>query len=282
MSDSGDMLFSIGEFSRMTGLTVKALRFYHEEGLLSPVHIDVQTGYRYYAAQQSETARAVRLLRDLEFPVKEIREILAARGDEEQVTAALERQKAALEEKIKEHKKAVQALREFIAAERRGEVMTDIISEVQEKEVPAMLIAGIRMKGKYTEIGPLFGKLCRGAGGAAKASPMTLYYDTEFKDVDADFEACVPLKKQKEVAGASVRELPGGKCVTLLHKGPYEELHGTYERILKHVKEKGYGIAGPIREVYLKGPGMIFRGNPKKYLTEIQIPVESARETKPR
>ena len=65
MTDPADMLYSIGEFSRITGLTVKALRFYHEQGLLSPVHIDLQTGYRYYAAGQAEAARAVKLLREL-------------------------------------------------------------------------------------------------------------------------------------------------------------------------------------------------------------------------
>jgi len=74
-----------------------------------------------------------------------------------------------------------------------------------------------------------------------------------------------------------VRELPGGKCVALLHKGPYEELHGSYERIMKYVKEKGYSVAAPPREIYLKGPGMIFRGNPKNYITEIQLPVEVSR-----
>jgi DNA-binding transcriptional MerR regulator/effector-binding domain-containing protein len=275
MSDGGDMLFSIGEFSRITGLTVKALRFYHEEGVLPPLHIDVQSGYRYYAAHQAEAARAVRLLRELEFPVKEIKEVLAARGDTEQVTAALARQKAALEQKIKEHKKAVHALREFIdAEERQGAIMAEMASEVREKELPAMLIAGIRMKGKYSEIGPLFGKLCRGAGGAAAGPPMTIYHDLEYKESDADFEACVPLKKRKEVAGANVRELCGGKCVALIHKGPYEELHGSYERIMKYIKEKGYTVVAPPREIYIKGPGMIFRGNPKKYLTEIQMLVE--------
>jgi effector-binding domain-containing protein len=37
------------------------------------------------------------------------------------------------------------------------------------------------------------------------------------------------------------------------------------------VKSRGYELEVPCREVYLKGPGMIFRGNPQKYLTEIQM-----------
>lgn len=45
----------------------------------------------------------------------------------------------------------------------------------------------------------------------------------------------------------------------------------SYCKILEHIKQKGYETVLRSREVYLKGPGMIFKGNPKKYLTEIQI-----------
>ena len=44
-----------------------------------------------------------------------------------------------------------------------------------------------------------------------------------------------------------------------------------------HVAEKGYAATLPYREIYLKGPGMLFRGNPKNYLTEIQILVEEGK-----
>ena len=103
-----------------------------------------------------------------------------------------------------------------------------------------------------------------------------LIYDQEFKENDADFEACVPLKKAKAIAGADVRELVGGHGLTLTHKGPYNEVGPTYERLFKHAKEKGYRVVAPCREVYLKGPGMIFRGNPKNYITDVQILVEHA------
>jgi effector-binding domain-containing protein len=104
---------------------------------------------------------------------------------------------------------------------------------------------------------------------------LNLYYDGEYREDDADLEACIPLRKRVEAEGISVRELPGGPCVALLHKGPWEELGRSYSKILEYVQAKGYKTRLPTREVYLKGPGMIFRGNPKKYLTEIQILIES-------
>ena len=45
-------MFKIGEFSKLSMLTVKALRFYEKEGLLSPAHVDEWSGYRFYEARQ--------------------------------------------------------------------------------------------------------------------------------------------------------------------------------------------------------------------------------------
>jgi effector-binding domain-containing protein len=68
------------------------------------------------------------------------------------------------------------------------------------------------------------------------------YRQNVFNFKDADLEACMPVRKPKaEVPGISIRELPGGRCVSLMHKGP----------------------------------GMIFKGNPKKYQTEIQIVINN-------
>jgi len=74
----------------------------------------------------------------------------------------------------------------------------------------------------------------------------------------------------------SIRELPGGRCISLLFQGPYGEAahQAAYEDVFAHIKQKGYRALVPSREIFHKGPGMIFRGNPKKYLTEIQVLVE--------
>ena len=75
-------MFSIGGFSKITGLTVKTLRFYHEQGVLLPSCVDDQTGYRYYEQSKVETARIIAHLRKLEFSLSDITEILANYDDE--------------------------------------------------------------------------------------------------------------------------------------------------------------------------------------------------------
>ena len=148
--------------------------------------------------------------------------------------------------------------------------------QVEEKTLDSIRIAGVRMKGKYCDCGKGFAKLGRAVGRFTNGKPMNLYYDGEYREDDADFEPCFPVKPAaKQSPGISIRDLPGGKCVALLHQGPYDELGRSYEKLFAYIDQHGYTTRLPSREVYLKGPGMIFRGNPKKYLTEIQILLES-------
>src|SRR5262249_3436047 len=69
---------AIGDFSRMTHLSVKALRHYHDVGLLVPAEIDPASGYRFYEPGQVPLAQVIRRFRDLGMPLNEIREVLQA------------------------------------------------------------------------------------------------------------------------------------------------------------------------------------------------------------
>jgi effector-binding domain-containing protein len=215
----------------------------------------------------------VKLLRDLDLPVREIAELMAKQEDQQRLVEALAKQKWLLKHRIRNDRHSLRRLDEFLAMERIGATVTDSL-DLEEKVLAPILVACIRTRGKYSDCGKLFGTLFRGAGRMAGGSPMLLHHDTEYKEEDADFEVCLPLKASRMVKGASVRELPGGRCISLIHRGPYEELGRSYGRIMVYMKEKGYAVVVPSREVYIRGPGMIFRGNPKKYITEIQVMVE--------
>ncbi|QDT25460.1 Mercuric resistance operon regulatory protein [Gimesia panareensis] len=266
------MLFSIGEFSKITGLSIKTLRFYHEQAVLIPSHIDEKTGYRYYAESKIERAHIITSLRRLNFTLSDISDILSNFDDEADLLDYLEQQKQRISEKLKEYRVISDSLNQIILREKEArKVMKQATFEVEEKTVDSVLIAGIRMQGKYSDCGKGFGQLGRQLGSHICGKPFLLHYDTEYKELDADFEACMPIRKEISEEGISVRELEGGRCVALIHKGPYEELGRSYARILSYIKQKGLEIKMPTREVYIKGPGMIFKGNPRNYLTEIQM-----------
>ena len=144
---------------------------------------------------------------------------------------------------------------------------------VEEKTLPDMLVAGIRAKGKYGDAGARLGKVARAVGRLIAGNAMGLYYDGEFKEEDADFESCFPIKKAVQKEGIDVHTIGGGRAVCLVHEGPYDELGRSYQKLFAYMRSKKLEPGLPSREVYVKGPGMIFKGNPKKYLTEIQVPI---------
>jgi DNA-binding transcriptional MerR regulator len=76
--DSREDLLTIGRFARLAGLSIGALRHYDELDLLRPASVDRFTGYRGYRREQLDRARTIARLRDLELPLDEIREVLAA------------------------------------------------------------------------------------------------------------------------------------------------------------------------------------------------------------
>ena len=144
--------------------------------------------------------------------------------------------------------------------------------EVTVKTVPSMLIASIHMQAAYRDCGKAFGQLGRAIGRHICGPGFLLHHDGEYKENDASFDVCFPIRKKVQAKGdIKVRELEEGRFLSLLHQGPYEEIGRSYEEIIKAMNARRAPIDLPIREIYLKGPGMIFKGNPQKYLTEIQM-----------
>src|ERR1700760_3746544 len=71
-------LLTIGDFSRMTYLSVKALRHYHDVGVLEPAEVDPASGYRFYTPSQVGPAQMVRRLRHPGMPLDAVRDVLRA------------------------------------------------------------------------------------------------------------------------------------------------------------------------------------------------------------
>lgn len=266
--------YSIGEFSKITGLSVKTLRFYHEKGVLLPSRVDEATGYRYYDSTAVDRARVIAALRRLELSLEEVADILRQGDDDADLVSHLERQKARIAERMARQREITRALDEMIRSERAAlHLLQSDRFQIEEKVIPAMLIASYRMRGKYSDCGQGFARVARAAGRQIAGKSFCLYHDAEYKDDDAEFETCFPIRKEFRADGISTRVLEQTTCLSLVHRGPYPQLGRSYERVLRHAKERNCAIQLPTREVYLKGPGLIFRGNPKNYLTEIQLPI---------
>lgn len=270
-------MFSIGEFSRISGLTVKTLRFYHEQGILIPTRVDAGSGYRFYAESKVENARVVSALRELGFTVAEVKEILSRHSDDADLISFLEARRAEIQKRIRSEREVVRQIDSIISRERKAISMSDDEFQVERKTVDTLLVASLRMKGRYSECGQAFGRIGRSYGRHINGKAMLLCHDGEFRE-EADFQVVMPIRKGAPSDGIDVVSLEGGECLSLIHRGPYEDIGRTYQKVIGYAKNEGVDFSCPTREVYHKGPGMIFRGNPQNYLTEIQLMLRPADE----
>ncbi|MFZ0427104.1 MAG: GyrI-like domain-containing protein [Acidobacteriota bacterium] len=270
-------MYTIGRFSRISGLTIKTLHLYHERGLLEPTWVDPSSNYRYYDSASLQRARIIRYLRELRLPLDSIAGILTNARDDSEALQVLVHHRNSIEGQLEDLKRAAHQLDQIIARERAAqEILGSQELRVVEKRLDAVRIAGRRWKGRYDQTGEAFGRLFRQVGSAAHGPGFNLYYDEEFKEEDADIETCVPVRsgRQIETEEIQVRELPGGDFLSLIYTGPYSEVSAGYARLAEFQQARGIELGLPSREIYLKGPGLIFPGNPIKYVTEIQVPLK--------
>jgi effector-binding domain-containing protein len=266
-------LLPIGRFSKMTRLSVKALRRYDELGLLVPIVVDPSSGYRYYTYSQANRAEAVRILRGLDMPLEQVRELLES--DAPEVTRKhLELHRASLQERRERHDRMLSFIEKLI--ERKEGVMP---YEVQVKEVPAQRVAILRRRTSMSAIGKdiaeAFAELGEAVGRAGvpmAGPPFLLMHDVIDEETDGEIELAFPVATPFEGAGdVRCEELPAATVAWTLHRGPYDEVGPAYHTITGWIQEHGHEIVGPPREMYLSDPGET--PDPADYLTEVQFPI---------
>ena len=145
--------------------------------------------------------------------------------------------------------------------------------EIKIMDIEPIHAATLRFNGKHKEAGKHFPDIYKALKGQSSGPPFFCYYDKEYKET-ADIELCVPVSEKKELRGIIIKELPRIKAVTTVHTGSYETIKSAYQALAEYIIEKKLETALPVREVYIKGPGMFFKGNPDKYITEIIIPLK--------
>jgi DNA-binding transcriptional MerR regulator len=242
---------SIGDFSRMTHLSIKALRFYHDQGLLEPARIDPDSGYRFYEPGQIPVAQVIRRFRDLGMPLDQVRAVLRA-PDVETRTKEIIAHLTAMEARLAEMQMSVASLRALLEGPAAGPA-------VQFREIPATLVLAVRDTvtaeeawawgtGAFEEI---YGRI--GAAGLSPAGPGGALFPAGFFELEqAELTAFVPVDDPSPAAGR-VRPLtiPGVEAAVMLHSGPIGDLDQTYGRLGTVVAERAIGVDGPIREYYL-------------------------------
>lgn len=273
----------IGKFSLITRLSPKALRLYDERGLLVPEVKDLCTGYRSYTGAQIPRGVSIKTLCGLGFSLCEIDVLLTAKAEHD--TAIIRELFEKRRGEIRSEVQRLQQIEAILANEAASlESIYMSLNEPLIKDVPPQRIVGKKGTGSYGEtISRLMPGLCsqifseeNQRNGLKVTGPfMTLYHDCEYREKDATIECVAPITGRIVLSDPEmeVRSLPGGKVLSLIHKGSYNKLHEAWSRIGAYAEEREFVPNGPHREVYLNDPNTV---SEEELLTELQIPVDTA------
>jgi effector-binding domain-containing protein len=280
-------MIRIGDFSKLSRVSIKTLRFYDEMGLFKPISVDRFTGYRSYEYDQLPRLHRILALKDLGFSLEEIGQLLEGDLSVEQMRGMLKMRRAEIRQKVQKEAERLERVDIWLSQIEQEDSMSKY--DVVIKKVEPVKVASVRgVVPTPPEQGPLWGEL---EGYLAKHNVhtigpcLTLYHDDEARERDWDIEVCEPIDGElPESSRIKVRTLPAVETVAcVIHAGPFVTIGEAYEAVMKWIDANGYRMVGPSREVYVRPSAPIEAGGAlassqtdPQTVTEIQFPVEKA------
>jgi effector-binding domain-containing protein len=268
-------MLKIGDFSRLSRVTVKALRYYDEIGLLKPVEVDRFTGYRYYSVDQLPRLNRIIVLKNLGLSLEEVSQLIDNDLPAEHIRQLLHVKQAEIRQRLQDEQGRLGQVEEWLRQIEKEGIMPE--QDVIIKKVAAQKVASVRgVVPTYGDIDQLFNELCpylEQHKAQWIGPPIAVYHDMEYMEKDVDIEVAVPIANSIPTTDRiKVAELPAvEQMACLIHRGPYETIGESYKALMAWAEANGYQIAGPDREVYLQGPEP--GRSPEEFITELQLPV---------
>jgi DNA-binding transcriptional MerR regulator len=278
MEQRTGILLSIGRFSRLTGLSVKALRHYDAIGLLQPARVDPDSGYRSYSRDQLREAGAIARLRAVDVPLEECRAILAA-GPKGARQRLLEH-RARLEGRAEELRGQL-ALLDAIVAGRTPLEEAAALEKIELRELPEQPVLTKKSRIPEQDLDRAIGDAINGVaaylrelGEKSTGPPFNIRADVDESD-QSEVEIGWPTAKRLPGRGPiESRMLPARRAAWAVFRGPYEELPAAYRAVHEWILENGLEPEGPPSEIYYSDPDET--PDPADYVTGIVWAVTSA------
>lgn len=272
-------MIKIGDFARLSQVSVVTLRYYDEMDLLKPVQVDDASGYRYYSAAQLPRLNRILALKDLGFSLEQIRLMLADGLSPEQLRSMLALQRSEVEKRIAGERERLIRIEARLRQIELEDQMPDY--DIVIKTVPAMRVASRRIHIPTNDQVPVYldaayretYEYVRGQGARDTGPCFTLWHSPADVYENEDVEAIVPI--DRTLPGTDriqVYELPPVQVAAVVHQGNFADFTQGHAALLEWIDANGYRNAGPYREIYIRHD----HGDLSDTTTEIQFPVEKA------
>jgi DNA-binding transcriptional MerR regulator len=280
----GTML-RIGEFSRLSQVTIKTLHHYDEIGLLKPSQVDPFTEYRYYTLDQLPRIHSIMALKELGLSLDEIAQLLLEDLPPEQIRGVYRVKQAEVQQRVREEQARLAQI-EFRLRQIEQEGILQTVDIVIKRIEPFYALT-MRRKCLTRQEREVLGKAIEQANQEGRiwwnhASPTEIFYEEEFHGDYSDTEYTIPVDASHtptvtlgDLGTFTLREVPAIEtAATYLHQGDYPSLNEKYLFLQRWAVENGYKLSGTWRFVYHRGP--MHHADSSEYLTELQHPIEQA------
>ncbi|GIP00645.1 MerR family transcriptional regulator [Paenibacillus lautus] len=272
-------MMKISAFAKVSGISIKTLRYYDELGLLKPAHVDEQSGYRYYSEEQLLTVKRIAAYKEQGFTLEQLKPFF-----EEDIETDVVKNKLA--DKMTELQHAMQTLQ--LQLEGLNSRMSrlepseagDPAGPIRIREVPSQLAASIRDQVPRSQLCLLLDEITKYAilYGEKEASQLTILWHnhgSENADI-ADVEVAVPITRDIPANGrVRVGFLPElQSAASLVHRcDPYGYSCPAVPELKAWISSQGLVQSDrePIREIYLTSDKDIYG---KKRPAELLVPLQ--------
>jgi DNA-binding transcriptional MerR regulator len=256
------MYYRIGEFARLSGVSIKTLRFYDQIGLLQPAGVDARTRYRLYGSGQLQDLAAILALKDLGASLNDIRRVSCGTDAGQERRKLLEKLKAGAEHSMQTARRSLLWIERALNDEARGESEVPVVV----KQRPAVRIASIRAQVKcYAEVSHLERDLQRAVLPGLAGSLQGVLWHRCAESGSIEGEPFLEISGRAPRSGSyQLRELPSATVASAYCAPDDRAAERVYEAISTWVRLHDYRLDGPKREIYV---GQIL---------EIQFPVKPA------
>ena len=267
-------MFKIGDFSKLSHVSIKTLRYYDEIGLLRPSEIDRFTGYRYYAASQLSRLNRILLLKGLGLSLEQIGRLLESDLPVDQLRGMLKLRRAEIERSIEEEEARLAQVEVLLTQVEQAHSLMSKYDVVIKKVAPVRIASVRDVVANYGAQSDLWGELetYLGQHNVKPVAPcLTIDHNDGYKERDVDLEVCEVIDSALPTTDRiRVYELPAIEMMACtVHHGPFPQLSNGYQALMRWAETNGYRFCGPSREVYIH-----VEADEAANVAEIQIPIE--------
>ncbi|MGH1297951.1 MerR family transcriptional regulator [Bacillus pretiosus] len=269
-------MFKIGDFSKLSSISIRMLRHYDKVELLQPVKVDEQSGYRYYSAAQLKKVNRIQTLKDMGFNIATIKEIVESDNIDGIKEQFLNRS-AQIKEDMNNLQKQLRLLETSMKMMR--EDVVEMNYYVSIKEIPERNVASVRkIIPSYNCEGDVWSILMqeihmKNISIAHPSYSIAVFHDREYKENDVDVEIQLSiLGKNENTNDVTFKNIESTHVASITVNGSYEQMTAVNEAAAKWIETEGYELVGPMFNIYHVSPAMEL--DPNKWVTEVCYPVK--------